>query len=273
MIFIDVDGTLVTKGEKVPISAVKAIQTARKKGHKVYLCTGRSKPEIYAPILAIGFDGIIGAGGGFVESEGKMIYHKQMQAKEVRHMVDFFQAHQIDFYLESNGGLFASENLRLRLEEMLFGKNAQMLPASEKTHPFIDALLFGEKDLYKEEINKACFLESQTVSFERIKQEFAAEFEVIQCTVPAFGKESGELLVPGIHKAVAIEALLQHLDRSSVGTIAIGDGLNDIEMFQFCEVGIAMGNGQPELKRLANYVTSSVEEDGIYHAFKKYQLV
>ena len=47
VIFIDIDGTLVDYENNLPDSAVEAIQQARKNGHRVYVCTGRSKAEFY----------------------------------------------------------------------------------------------------------------------------------------------------------------------------------------------------------------------------------
>ena len=69
IIFFDVDGTLVDvrpAREYVPESTIKAVRETRKKGNLCFLCTGRSLAEIYPHILDVGFDGIIGAGGGFV---------------------------------------------------------------------------------------------------------------------------------------------------------------------------------------------------------------
>lgn len=57
IVFIDIDGTLTTPDGRVPSSAKQAIRTARQNGHLMYLCTGRSKPEIIFSILEIGFDG------------------------------------------------------------------------------------------------------------------------------------------------------------------------------------------------------------------------
>ena len=56
-IFIDVDGTLVDYENNLPDSAVEAIRLARKNGHKVYICTGRSRAEVYQSIWDIGLDG------------------------------------------------------------------------------------------------------------------------------------------------------------------------------------------------------------------------
>lgn len=72
----------------------------------------------------------------------------------------------------------------------------------------------------------------------------------MHCTVPVFGDDSGELMVPDIHKATAIEFLLKHTGGEKKATIGIGDGMNDAEMLTYCKTGIAMGNAKEELKNL-----------------------
>ena len=57
VIFIDVDGTLLDYENKLPASADRAIKEARKNGHRVYICTGRSEVEVYDYIWDIGLDG------------------------------------------------------------------------------------------------------------------------------------------------------------------------------------------------------------------------
>lgn len=58
VIFVDVDGTLVDYNNDLPESAVKAIRAARANGHRVYMCTGRSKAEVYPELWEIGLDGM-----------------------------------------------------------------------------------------------------------------------------------------------------------------------------------------------------------------------
>ncbi|WP_207577844.1 Cof-type HAD-IIB family hydrolase [Listeria seeligeri] len=277
IVFVDVDGTLVNDDGLVPESARTAITKARNNGHQVYLCTGRSKPELYESILSIGFDGIIGAGGGYVEVDDQIIYHKKVANEDVVHMVDFFNKKKLDFYLESNGGLFASENLESHLNKLIYGDVENDPIAREKKqnnpHPFIESLTFGEPNLYRTDVNKACFLENKAVPFEEIKKEFSGKFEVMHCTVPIFGDDSGELMVPNIHKATAIELLLEHINRDQKDTIGIGDGMNDAEMLAFCETGIAMRNAKEELKLLADEITNSVDEDGLFASFQKNGLI
>lgn len=276
IIFIDVDGTLCNDDGLVPESAAIAVKEARKNGHLIYLCTGRSKAEIYDFIMEIGFDGIIGAGGGFVEIAGEMLYHKKVRDEDVIHLVDFFNKHNVDFYIESNGGLYASENLIPQLEQIIYGdiENDPVAKSKKENSPnhFIGGLLTGQ-DLYRNDVNKACFLEPKEITFEQIKEEFKDKFEVIHCTVPAFGDDSGELGVPGVHKATAIEILLNHLDIDSKNTIAFGDGMNDVEMFQACELSIAMGNAKPGLKEIADEITDTHDEGGIYNSFKRHGLI
>ena len=71
LIFLDVDGTLVDYENRIPASAVEAIRKARSLGHRVYICTGRSRAEVYAPLWDIGLDGMIGGNGAYVEDHGQ----------------------------------------------------------------------------------------------------------------------------------------------------------------------------------------------------------
>lgn len=276
IVFLDVDGTLCLDDGTVPASAVEACKQARRNGHSIYLCTGRSKAELYDEILDIGFDGIIGAGGGYCESQGEVVFHKQVTPEQVVHAVDYFNKHNIDFYIESNGGLYASKGCVSHLEKLVYGdvENDEKAKASKakQPHPFLQALIENES-LYRDDINKICFLGNDKIDFDQIKKEFNEEYEVLHCTVPIFGDNSGELAVAGVHKANAIEELLAYLNEDRIHTIAIGDGLNDLEMLAYCEDAIAMGNAKQGLKDIADYVSDSHENDGVFKAFKKYQLI
>ncbi len=279
IIFFDVDGTLVdVRGarEFIPESTIKAIQATREKGNLCFLCTGRSKAEIFDHIWEVGFDGLIGAGGGFVEINNETLYHKKVTKESIEHVVDFFEKHGFDYYLESNGGLYASENLVERLEYITYGdlKNDPLAREKKEKEPshFIPALKQGH-DLHRDDVNKICFLEKGGFPFENIRAEFEKEFNVIHCTVPMFGDDSGELSVPGVHKGSAIDELIHHLGIPKENTYAYGDGLNDIEMLEFCQYGIAVGNAKEGLKEIADEVTDDILNDGVYNSMKKHGLI
>ena len=82
IIFIDVDGTLVDYENKLPASADKAIKQARKNGHRVYICTGRSKAEVYPYLWDIGLDGMIGGNGSYVEDGDTVVMHQLITAEQ-----------------------------------------------------------------------------------------------------------------------------------------------------------------------------------------------
>nr|WP_263326995.1 Cof-type HAD-IIB family hydrolase [Neobacillus sp. Marseille-Q6967] len=275
IIFMDVDGTLVNDNGVIPESAKLAVRKARKNGHLVFICTGRSKAELFPEILEVGFDGIIGAAGGYIEVGSEVLLHEVVKKEDVQQVVEYFNQHSIDFYLESNGGLFASKNckkhIRTIIEKLLIEKPEAKEEVKKGIQPFHDSLIEGE-DLIREDINKISFLGSD-VPIEIISEKFASKFTVISSTVPIFGKNSGELSVPGIHKATAIEKLLEYLKLDKEDTFAYGDGLNDLEMLEFVQHGIAMGNAKEAVRKAADDITDIHNEDGIYNSFKKYVLI
>ena len=119
ILLIDVDGTLVNYENQLPASAASAIRKARANEHKVYICTGRSKAEVYPNLWEIGLDGMIGGNGSYVEDHGKVVMHQLITKEQCIHAVDWLHARGLEFYLESNNGLFASENFETAGEPVI----------------------------------------------------------------------------------------------------------------------------------------------------------
>jgi P-type E1-E2 ATPase len=67
--------------------------------------------------------------------------------------------------------------------------------------------------------------------------------------------------------------MTEYLGLDSRHTIAFGDGGNDSSMIRTAGIGIAMGNALDSLKQEADYVTTSVDEDGILKALQHYHLI
>jgi Cof subfamily protein (haloacid dehalogenase superfamily) len=273
-VFLDVDGTLVNDRGLVPPSAREAVVAARANGHQVFLCTGRSTAELWDEIMEIGFDGVIAAAGGYVEHKGEVLLHRSVPLEAIRHAVEFFDRRGVEYYLEANSGLYGSRRAKQRLRELIFGgvSDEDILAELEKgLSGFIDSLVV-DADLVRADINKISFLGSD-VPFETIRAEFEEKFVVHRATVPAFGPNSGEMSIPGLHKATAIELLIEHAGIPREDTIAYGDGTNDLEMLQFVEVGVAMGNAHPSLLEVADLVTADADHDGIYLSFEGLGLI
>lgn len=78
-----------------------------------------------------------------------------------------------------------------------------------------------------------------------------------------------ELVPQGIDKAQSLAVLLQKRNISREEMVAIGDGYNDLSMIEFAGMGVAMGNAQEPVKKAADYITLTNEEDGVAVAVEK----
>ncbi|HEM4671043.1 TPA: HAD family hydrolase [Streptococcus suis] len=276
IIFLDVDGTLVDYHNRIPESAIRAIRQARENGHLVYVCTGRSRAEMQPELWEIGLDGMIGGNGSYVEHQGQVIMHQLLSEEDSRAIVDWLHERGLEFYLESNNGLFASENFReraretLRIYSMNKGKTAEEV-ADQEVEDVIHGMIF-DGQLYRNDLNKVSFVLDSYQDHLDSKQAFP---QLVANTWGGRGESAlfGDLGVKDIDKAHAISVLLDHLGASQADTIAFGDAKIDISMLDYCAVGVAMGNGGAEILAMADMITDDVEEDGLYNAFEKLGLL
>lgn len=274
IIFIDVDGTLVNYEGHVPESAVMAIRAARKNGHRVYMCTGRSRAEIYQELWDIGVDGMIGGNGSYVEDHEQVVMHQLITAEQCRRIVDWLHSRKLEFYLESNNGLFASEDFaEAGLPAIREYSRRKDKPGTENLtiQMAFPEMIFGG-ELYRDDLNKVSYVLNSYQDFLDTQEQFP---DMANGTWGGAGETAlfGDLGVKGITKANAITHLLNHLGAKQEDTIAFGDAKIDIPMLEFCEIGISMGNGGPEIKQMADYITDDVDNDGLYHAFVKFGLI
>ena len=79
-----------------------------------------------------------------------------------------------------------------------------------------------------------------------------------------------ELVPQGIDKAQSLSVLLNKLNMNREEMVAVGDGYNDLSMIQFAGLGVAMGNAQEPVKKAADYITLSNEEDGVAAVVNKF---
>ncbi|WP_449461081.1 Cof-type HAD-IIB family hydrolase [Streptococcus suis] len=276
IIFLDVDGTLVDYHNRIPESAIRAIRLARENGHLVYVCTGRSRAEMQPELWEIGLDGMIGGNGSYVEHQGQVVMHQVISKDDSRAIVEWLHERGLEFYLESNNGLFASENFReraretLRIYSMNKGKTAEEV-ADQEVEDVIHGLIF-DGQLYRNDLNKVSFVLDSYQDHLDSKQVFP---QLVANTWGGRGESAlfGDLGVKDIDKAHAISVLLDHLGASQADTIAFGDAKIDISMLDYCAVGVAMGNGGAEILAMADMITDDVEEDGLYNAFERLGLL
>ena len=86
-------------------------------------------------------------------------------------------------------------------------------------------------------------------------------------------REFGEFALLGMDKVKAVHILLDHLNESLDNTFAFGDAESDANMVKHCKGGVAMGNSEDILKKVADYITDDVNNDGLYKAFRHFGLI
>lgn len=276
IIFLDVDGTLIDYEAKLPVSAAQAVNQARANGHKVYICTGCSKAEIEQRNLCE-LDGMIGGNGAYVEDHGHVVMHQGLSKEDVKHIVDWCNERHLGFYLEANSGMYCNDYMLEQGPETMVkyaqGKGADLTKAKESSEKFMDGFIHLQgEDLYRDDVNKISFILSRYQDHLDSQKEFP---HLIANTWGGKGEVAlyGDLGPTGITKRHAIEVLLDYLGVDQKDTISFGDAKIDLSMFECCDYNVAMGNGGEEIKAAADYITTDVNDDGLYNAFRYLKLI
>ena len=279
IIFLDVDGTLIDYQAKTPASAKKAIDLARENGHKVYICTGCSKAEILQRDLP-DLDGMIGANGGYVEDEGEVILHHSLTKEQVKHVVDWCGERHIGYILEANSGRYYDDwfleqgpEAFVRYRHGKTGGTPEPGEYEDQRKRIQEQFIYvSGEDAYREDVNKISFVLRTYQDHLDSIEEFP---DMIAHTWGGAGELAlfGDLAPTGITKKFAIEKLLEHLHADQADTISFGDAKIDLSMFELCSYNVAMGNGGPEIKEAADYITTDVNDDGIWNAFRYLKLI
>ena len=82
-----------------------------------------------------------------------------------------------------------------------------------------------------------------------------------------------EIMDKEVSKAEGIKILLNHYNFEIENALAFGDNYNDVEMLKFVGCGVAMGNAPADIKKIADAVTTSNEDDGIYNYLVQKNLI
>lgn len=271
LIFLDIDGTLVDYENRIPDSAIKAIRQARTNGHQIFLCTGRSRAEIQPEIWQIEIDGLIGGNGAYVEYQNQVLMHQLIAEETAHRLVDWLKSRNLAFYLESNNGLFASPDFEEKAEPVIALYTARKGMQKMSVRELMTGIIFGG-ELYRNDLNKVSFILNSYQDHLDSAQAFP---ELKAGTWGGVGETAlfGDLGIKETDKGKAISLLLSRLNASQADTFAFGDAKADIPMLEYCAVGVAMGNGGEEIKAMADFITTDVNDDGLYNAFKHFKLI
>ncbi|MCR5416647.1 MAG: Cof-type HAD-IIB family hydrolase [Pseudobutyrivibrio sp.] len=273
LIFFDIDGTLINFDGVMPESAVKALRQAQANGHKIILCTGRSKCQIEERLLNFGFDGMVAAAGAYVEYHDHLINAEYMAADTLTKLVEYFENHSIVYMIQCSDRIVSTTGSFEGMKQTFMNR----LKDKPKNVNKIFHNQVEDDDLVHncaayENAEKACYYLSK-VPQEQVAADLADEFDVISMSFKDCNDSSGEVSQKNITKAYGMKKLIDYLGCTIDDTVAFGDGPNDFEMIEFAHVGVAMGNANPDLKEKADMITSHITEDGIYNGMKELGLI
>lgn len=258
IIFFDIDGTLYDSELGVPESAGKAVRLLLEHGHIPVICTGRTRAMIPEYLIDIGFTGIVAGAGTYVEYMGEIVHHKVEGTDYIRDILALLHGNNVKYIIEGPEYVYygsTDKNAEYDFFNQLLSKvgKDKAKPASGNVVRMNKISCFGMKD-----------------------SSLAAMMPAIEKKFHVIDHQDGilvELVPNGYNKATGIRRLIEflHIDRKD--TYAFGDSMNDMEMLDYVEYGIAMGNSYPEVLKKARYKTKSMKEDGIYYGLKEFGLI
>ncbi len=260
IIFFDIDGTLFVEGDYyIPESAINAIHAAQKNGHLCIVNTGRPISTIEKQIWDIGFDGYICGCGTYVQYDDKMIFYADLDENIRKEIIELSADCDVDNVLEGIDGDYFPENMINPFFIHVFDRY------KEQGFP---VYLYNRDSMFRFE-KMACWFKP-TSDKERFLNYFLEDkdYDIIDR-----GDNNYEIIPLACTKATGIDVLLNHLGLSIEDTISIGDSSNDLSMLTHTKESVAMGNGSPFLFDKVTFVTTSIEQDGIYNALKHFNLI
>ena len=246
VIFFDVDGTLVShKMRAVPESSRLALEKLTEKGILRVLATGRHISELeQLPIRGIPFDGYITLTGQLtLDGAGKVIAGSPITGADKEALIRLFNEKTIPLSLVEKDRMY----INFVDDHTKAAQHAISSPVPEVG------------DYTGEEIYQAvAYLdEAEGKKLAKLLPGCKA-FRWDTFGIDIFSATGG--------KTVGIGQYLQAMGISPEETMAFGDGENDMDMLRYVQTGVAMGNAEVCLKEIADYVTDTVEEDGLYKA-------
>lgn len=254
-IFFDIDGTLVSfNTHKVPQSAIDALDELREKGIKIFVATGRMLSMVNV-LDGIAFDGYISYNGAYcVDEKLNEIYANPFAKEDLETLVKHLE--KDPFAVSFMGKDEMTVNIPSDRVQAVADHIAVAPPRVEDPWTTIQNDIF-QFCIYVDEDKEKWLMENILVNHESNRW------------TPLFA----DVNVKGNTKQSGIDQILKHYNIDLSETMAFGDGGNDIPMLKHVAMGIAMGNASDSVKQAADYITDTVDNDGIRKALVHFGLL
>lgn len=267
LVAIDLDGTLLRDDKSLSQENVDAIKEAIEQGVQVVICTGRTLPSIqYLSKQLPQGDGdeylILQNGAVIHQLPDLNIVHETVLTEGDRQAIyDVFKEYRSE---EVQMVAFDPDKLYLVDDEVA---NSTVVQDAETLSTDITLAKFEEvlnlETLYKIVVFGGVeFIDDY---LEKIPNELYEQVHIVRSLPVAI-----EFIPKLANKSNGLNALIQLLDIKAENIMTIGDELNDYEMVKMAGLGVAMENGHPEVKRVADELTLTNNENGVAHAIRKF---
>lgn len=265
IVALDLDGTLFNNQKIVSLENKKALQAVRNKGIKVVITTGRPLKAISGLLEELDLiseeDYLITFNGGLVQkTTGDILSQSKMTRKEVYRLYQIFESLSLPVDVISDDVVYSFSSKG----------NASLYPQANPQLTFVKLHSFDDlpRDVFYHKIvsvTNPILLDQQIL---KLPKTLYDDFEIFKSRDIIL-----EVMPKGVHKAFGLEKLVQHLNLTFDNVMAVGDEENDLSMIKWAGLGVAMANGVPAIKKVADVVTSRTnEESGVAEAVEKYIL-
>lgn len=227
----------------------QAIRDFVANGNMAFICTGRTLSCIHPKLLELPWAGIICLAGGYVELGGQAIRDLAMTPGMLQRLIP---------YLEQSGEVIRFEGLN---GVVRMSADAPDTPGYART--------VGDAVTQLQHYGAYKILMSTPLA-NRIARD--KELEPLLC-FNELELDVTEISPRECTKREGIQSVLDALDPNHGTVYGIGDASNDITLMNAVDVGIAMGNAPDYLKKRADYITDSVDHDGVVTALKHFRLI
>jgi len=251
LIATDLDGTLLRGDDTLSDRSLAALAQAAVAGAQHLVVTGRPAPRVRPLLDVMGSRGLAVCGQGaqlYDAGRDRLLWSITLERELAEPALGKIEAEvgQVYAAVDQDG-----------VDGLTLIEPGYLMP-----HPTLPAVRVRHRDdLWCEPISKV-LLRHPTLSDDELAATARAVVGSL-ATVTMSGPGTVELQPCGITKATGLALAAEHLGLGPEETIAFGDMPNDIPMFDWAAHGVAMANAHPELKAVADEVTSSNEDDGI----------
>lgn len=269
--FLDLDGTIIDHNQVISSKVKEAITTATANGHKVFIATGRSYPELYPFLFSLPFSGLITANGAYVEVGEQVLASHSIDQEGIAEWTDYFLRSGASWLWQCRDHFYPSETFLDFFR--LSGKSERA--ASGDWSAYLEQIMPYVTNGTPSAAEKCVFYLSPEASssVEEAHSLFGDRYMVIPGSVQVRAGEMVEVGVKGVNKGSAMLEVLNYFEANPAQALAIGDSANDFEMLQEAGIGITLEGGANKLLEMADWVAPSIAEDGVAVAFERFGLL